>query len=108
MLRGCFFPHGWRRRRGASPEAAGARNKIGAMAARSSGENGRKGKPLVPMAGNCFFENGAPLRRTFRDVSFARAAGLEADRSANDDLVAATSRSRDEEWIDRRLRNQAQ
>src|SRR5205085_5515048 len=103
-----FFPRDLHRLRAASTGAAAGRNKNGAILFRSSGENWSEGEPLLRVAGDNFLENGAPLGRALRDVGCALAAGMNADRFAHDDLVAATSGPRDEKRIDRRLGHQRQ
>src|SRR4051794_7730935 len=105
MLRSHLFPRGWHRRRAFWTEGGATRNR---NAAHSSGKNRSEGEPLVPMRRHNFLEHYAPLGDAVGDVGVPIAAGVEADRFADNDPIASRSGSRDEERIDRCLSHECQ
>src|ERR1700748_80426 len=93
-------------RRAFSAGVAGSRNKTGASAVRSFGEDRNQREPLVPVARDDFLENPAPFGDASADVRVTIAGRLHANWLPHDDCVAPPADSRDEKRIDWRLRDE--
>src|SRR5438067_8207868 len=107
LPRHCFQP-ARKCRRETAPADAEARNRNAEIPRCSSREDWNEGEPLVPTRGHDLFENRTPLADAARDVFLAIARALQADRLVHDDGVTAATVTRDEERIDRDLRDQRQ